>query len=149
MKSTARHSDQDFQEKRVLQDYTLPYFRANGHNTYLHTSSSILSTSSCRMTRVSAFRSAFFLSNNHAQSIDSHLIGSLGTELVQDSQIRCVFISRFSPFEMRRSSSGMVVSDFTQQESHIPEPTVWVSDERFGPKGLLTSWCYVTADKAL
>jgi hypothetical protein len=92
----------------VLQLVSL-YFQADGLHAYLHIPGSILSTSSWRTTIVSALRSAFFRSNSHAQSTDSHLMGSLGAELVQDSQMRCVLISRFSPLEIRRSSSGMVV----------------------------------------
>jgi len=92
----------------VLQLVSL-YFQADGLHAYLHIPGSILSTSSWRTTIVSALRSAFFRSNSHAQSTDSHLMGSLGAELVQDSQMRCVLISRFSLLEIRRSSSGMVV----------------------------------------
>jgi hypothetical protein len=92
----------------VLQLVSL-YFQADGLHAYLHIPGMILFTSSWRTTIVSALRSAFFRSNSHAQSTDSHLMISLGAELVQDSQICCVLISRFSLFEIRRSSSGMVV----------------------------------------
>ena len=85
-----------------------------------HKSCSMPSIISSRTVKNSTLRSAFFLSKNHGQSIDTHWTGSPCAEPVQELQIRWTSNSLFSPFWIRWSNPVIVICGLSRHASHTP-----------------------------